>query len=139
MSDIFTIRYGTPKEWTCPDCGILFIIYPAIPFEHLCSDQIRYAPETVYYFFRGEPSSGRTDFCITYDNDPNQYVEISLTSGDRVRVARTADGDLTVFRLPLDWNPHHGISWSYDKRLQVARKLPEEMHKKEALRGRVTG
>mgnify|MGYP003394834706 CR=1 FL=1 len=38
--NIFTEKYGTPARWTCPDCGVLFILYPALPFDkdnHNCA------------------------------------------------------------------------------------------------------
>lgn len=139
MGDMFSDKYGTPHNWSCPDCGVLFVLYPALPSNHLCSSEIRYAPEVVYYFFRGNPTSGDTEFCITGQGDPGQSVKVVLLSKDEVKLDGRQQGDLTVFSIPNDWNPSLGILWFYDKRLQTAAPLPDELHQKEALRGRITG
>ena len=46
--NIFIEKYGTPRQWVCPDCGILFEIYPGgLPLtqdDHNCEKK-RIAPK----------------------------------------------------------------------------------------------
>ncbi len=127
--------YGPPERWICPDCGVTFDIYPALPFEHVCSSQIRYAPRKVHYFYRGNPTSGQTCFCLTADENVGT-VSVYLQNGEKVRLNPTVDGDLTVYHCPGDWNPNLGVDWVFDKRFVIPVKPSEEEAYRQSLRGR---
>lgn len=139
MGNIFVEKYGEPDRWQCPDCGVLFDIYPALPFEHLCSSQIRYAPAKVYYFFRGNPLTGLVEFCLTGDPDHTASVKCTMPGGEYIEWQKYSDGDLTVFRGPKDYDVRFGIDFRFDKRLLRAVPMPDHLAQKEAMRYRVTG
>lgn len=134
----YVALYGKPDVWTCPSCGVRFDVYPALPFDHVCSMQIRYSPKKVYYFMRGDAMKSFVEFCITGDYSPKQTVKSLLPDGTPVEWKRREEGDLVVFSGPSDWDPTKGLVWEFDKRFQFAVPLPDHLQQREALRGSIT-
>lgn len=138
--NIFTQKYGVPKEWKCVDCGVMFIVYPGLPFDHACSKHFRGEPKVAYYFYRINPGDDRVaEFCVLNAADPNQYVESHMPDGTVLRWDKRIEGDLLVFKCPAEYDIQRGLGWRYDRRLQVGRILPDEIElRRLAMRGRVS-
>lgn len=139
MADMFEEKYGTPRDWTCQDCGTLFKVYPALDFGHICSSQIRGKPKPAYFAYRLDPNSYVTEFVVFGDHDPGQSVESVMPDGTVHRWAKRHEGGLLVFKAPEGYDISKGLGWRFDKRFQYRVEMPDEMLQQFAMRGRKSG
>lgn len=130
-TNIFVEQYGEPTVWQCPDCGCICTIFPALPFEHVCSKQFRHKPKCVYYVMGGDSDSGKLFFCVTGDYDPDQSVHVMI-KGERAKLKKQTRGDLVIWRIPPEYDSIHGIDWQYDRRLQFGMRMPEKVQQQFA-------
>lgn len=131
-------KYGAPKGWLCPDCGVLFMIHPGLPFDHLCDKEIRSGPKESYFAYRLDSNSYVTEFIVFGDHDPDQYVECHMPDDTVHRWDKRREGDLLVFKAPPGYDISRGLGWRFDKRLQYRVEMPDAMLEKFAMRGRVS-
>jgi hypothetical protein len=135
---------GTPREWTCPGCGVLFTVYPALPFDHKC-EQARQEPRVCRYFYRLKDDDLVTEFCVANALDvptegfpDGQYVATRAPDGTLQRWAKRLEGDLLVFRPPDGYAGGQGMEWHYDRRTQRHEPIDRPTLEKLALSGRVS-
>lgn len=94
-------------------------------------------PPITYYCYRLRNDDFITEFCVTGDHDPQQYVETPAPDGTLQRWRKYHEGDLTVFVAP-DGYAGGPMGWHYDNRLQQGEAMPHHLLERYALRMQVS-
>lgn len=136
--NLFEEKYGTPRKWLCPDCGVLFIIYPALePFAHLCDKHIRGLPEPAFYYYQLDSHSGVTELRIENARDPDCTMEIVLDNAP-FRCDKRWQGNTLIFHVPQGYDLTKGVAIKWNRRLQTLKPLPDAEIERRAMGNKVS-
>lgn len=144
----FVLSYGEPANWHCPDCGVLFKVFPGLPFDranHNCAKQ-RDAPKICPCWFRLKDHSRVESFVAMGLVDPaGMTVETHAPDGSIDRWERREENGLHVFYPPKHYrdaefytptdSPVRGIIVRGGPH-QILKRVPRPDEEKLALRNR---
>ncbi len=129
---------GEPELWTCPRCGQANLVYPALPFRHVCSvASIGHKPRTFYFYYvMSEDHRVHSLHLVgAIEDDPLLRVESFDARGTLVRWERRSEsGELVFYPPDAEWSREHVMG--YSPHLQAHEAIPRKELERRALRGR---
>lgn len=145
MTDPFVQKYGVPKWWACPDCGVRFLVFPALPFDHEKECRARPAhlpsPKVGQFYFVHKPNLEVEKVCIAnaYDPTDEQAVTTRAPDGAEQKWAKRWEGDVLAFYPPDGYAPFDQTNnpvWRGNKLYQTVVAAPLEVMERMAAGGR---
>lgn len=148
MANQFEEKYGTSRDWICPDCGVLFVVYQGLPFDesdHNCKKR-RIAPKVCPCWFRLIDDHRVESFVVDGAPFPEEIsVETLAPDGTKQFWESRREGTRTVFYPPQSYKDaefykatlavERGALMRAGPR-QILQLIPRPLQEKEALHNR---